>query len=205
MIKAQASQQKFAFNTPEVDDLFPGFSLGEFAVIHGSNSLTTLTSLLCIRAQLPTQLGGLSSNVVFIDCTNTFDADKIARFAQLNHINPAVARQRIYNFRAFTAYQFASLIMEKLEEKILSANAKLVVVSDIAGLFLDSSISKEEAQKVYSQIIGTLMQIARKHQIVVVATYPTQEGSIRNIALKEMTLTKPTQFSPTINRPTLQN
>jgi len=190
IVKPQAVQQKFAFNTPEVDDLFPGFTLGEFAVIYGSNTLTTLTSLLCVRAQLPTQLGGLGSNVVFIDCANTFDADKISRFAQLNHINPSVARQRILNFGAFSAYQLTSLVMDKLEEKILTTRAKLVVVSDIAGLFLDSSISKEEAQKVYGQIVNVLALLAKKHQIIVIATYPNHEGSIRNIALKEMTLSR---------------
>jgi RecA/RadA recombinase len=190
MVKPQASQQKFAFNTPEVDDLFPGFTLGEFAVIYGSSSLTTLTSLLCIRAQLPTQLGGLGGNVVYIDCANTFNAEKISRFAQINHLNPAAARQRIFNFGAFNAYQLTSLVTDKLEEKILTSRAKLVIVSDIAGLFLYSTISKEEAQKVYGQIVNTLAMLAKKHQIIVVATYPNQEGSIRNIALKEMTLSR---------------
>ena len=72
MVKPQAAQQRFTFNTAEVDDLFPGFTPGEFAVIHGSPSLTSLTALLCVRAQLPTQLGGLSGNVIYIDCANTF-------------------------------------------------------------------------------------------------------------------------------------
>jgi hypothetical protein len=190
IVKTTMAQQKFIFNTPEVDYLFPGFTPGEFAVIYGSTAVSSLASMLCVRAQLPTQLGGLSSNVIFIDCANTFAQETVARFAQINHLNPSTVRQRIYNFSAFTAYQLTSLIMDKLEEKVISCNAKLVVISDIANLFLDSSISKEEAQKVYSQIVGTLVQIARKHQIVVVSTYPTHEGSIRNIALKEITLSK---------------
>jgi RecA/RadA recombinase len=190
MVKPQAAQQRFAFNSPEVDDLFPGFTIGEFAVIYGSPSVTSLTALLCVRAQLPTQLGGLSSNVLYIDCANTFLPENISRFAKSNHMNPTVARQRILNFSAFTAYQLKSLIIDKLEEKIAATNAKLVVISDIAGLFLDNSISKEEAQRAYSQIISCLTYLAMKHQIIVIATYPSKEGSIRNIALKEMTLSK---------------
>jgi RecA/RadA recombinase len=190
MVKPQAAQQRFTFNTPEVDDLFPGFTAGEFAVIHGSPSLTTLTSLLCVRAQLPTQLGGLSGNVIYIDCANTFQPESIGRFAQLNHMNQAVARQRILNFSAFTAYQLTSLVMDILEEKITSVNAKLVVIGDIANLFMDSAISKEELQKAYSQLVGYLSYLAEKHQIIIVATYPSHEGSIRNIALKEMTLSR---------------
>jgi predicted ATP-dependent serine protease len=190
MVKHPTAQQKFAFNTPEVDYLFPGFTPGEFAVIYGSPSVTSLASLLCVRAQLPTQLGGLSGNVIYIDSGKTFATENVTRFAQLNHINPQVARQRILNFNAFTAYQLTSFIMDKLEEKIQSCNAKLVVVSDIASLFLDNSVTKEEAQKAYGQIISYLVYLAIKHQIIIIATYPSHEGSIRNIALKEMALSK---------------
>ena len=105
-------------------------------------------------------------------------------------MNQAVARQRILNFSAFTPYQLTSLVMDKLEEKITSVNAKLVVIGDIANLFMDSTISKEEVQKAYSQLVGYLSYLADKHQIIIVATYPSHEGSIRNIALKEMTLSR---------------
>ncbi len=190
IVKPQMAQQKFTFNTPEVDDLYPGFTPGEFAVIHGSDSVSTLAAMLCVRAQLPTQLGGLGGNVIYIDCANTFAADKIARYAKTNHLNPQNVRHRIYNFSAFTAYQLTSLVVDKLEEKLLSCNAKLVVVSDIAKLFIDSAFPKEETQRAYGQLIGYLVNLAQKHQIVVVATYPSHEGSIRNIALKQMTLSK---------------
>lgn len=190
LIVKQTIRQKFAFNTPEIDYLFPGFTPGEFAVIYGSKSVTSLTTLLCVRAQLPTQLGGLASKVIFIDGGNTFNPEEITRIAQQNHLNPTNVRQHIFNFTAFTAFQLTSLIMDKLEEKVKNTNAKLVIISDIANLFLDSNISKEEAHKVYSQIITYLANLAKKHQIIIVATYPTHQGSVRNISLKEMTLSK---------------
>jgi hypothetical protein len=190
MVKPQTAQQKFAFNNPEVDYLFPGFTPGEFAVIYGSPSVTTLAALLCVRAQLPTQLGGLSSNVIYIDSANTLNPDEITQYAKQNHINAQMARQRILNFSAFTSYQLTSFITEKLEEKITSCNAKLVVVSDIANLFLNSAFPKEEIQRAYNQIINYLSYLAEKHQIIIVATYPNHEGSIRNIALKQMTLSR---------------
>ncbi|MCL2359544.1 hypothetical protein [Candidatus Bathycorpusculum sp.] len=190
IIKSQVAQQKLSFNTPEVDELFPGFTLGEFALIHGSASVTTITSMLCIRVQLPAQLGGLGSNVVYIDCANTFTQDSISRLAQINHLNPITARKHILNFAAFTAYQLTSLIMDKLEEKVKSFNAKLVVISDIAGLFLDSAIPKEEAQRGYRQIIDYLVSFAKKNQIIIIATYPSHENNIRNTTLKEITQNK---------------
>lgn len=187
---AQTAKTYFSLNMPGVDELFPGFAPGDFAVLYGSPSVTSLTSLLCVRAQLPIQLGGLGSNVVFIDGGNTFRLYNVARLAQLHQLNPQVALERVFISRAFTAYQLTSLIMEKLEETIKIYNAKLVIVSDIAGFFLDEDIPLEEAQSVYSQIVSYLSNFAKKHQIVLIATYLPYERSRRNSFLKEMTFQK---------------
>ena len=175
---------------PGVDDIFPGLAPGDFAVLYGSRSVVSLTSLLCIRAQLPVQLGGLASNVVFIDGGNTFRLYNIARFAQLHYLNPKEALERIFISRAFTAYQLTSLIMEKLEEAVKVYNAKLVVISDVAGFFLDNDVPAEEAQKIYSQIVGYLSNFAKKCQIIIVATYLPCESGKRNTRFQEMTFSK---------------
>jgi hypothetical protein len=41
-----------------IDSLFPGFMLGDFAVMYGLPSMLTLSLLLAVRAQLRYQLGG---------------------------------------------------------------------------------------------------------------------------------------------------
>ena len=187
IIKPALAQPLFSLNMPGVDELFPGFAPGDFAVLYGSPSVISLTSLLCIRAQLPVQLGGLGSNVVFIDGGNTFRLYNIARLAQLHQLNPRQVLERIFISRAFTAYQLTSLIMEKLEETIKNYNAKLVVISDIAGFFLDNDIPHEEAQRVYSQIVCYLSNFARKHQIILIATYLPYSNNTRNSLLQEMT------------------
>jgi hypothetical protein len=173
-----------------VDELFPGFAPGDFAVLYGSPSVISLTSLLCIRAQLPAQLGGLRSNVVFIDGGNTFRLYKIARLAQLHHLNPRQALERIFISRAFTAYQLTSLIFDKLEETVQKYNAKLVVISDIAGFFLDDDVPNEEAQRIYSQIISYLSSFAKKHHIIIVATYLPYSDNKRSSSLQEVTCSK---------------
>ena len=181
------AQPLFSLNMPGVDELFPGFAPGDFAVLYGSSSVISLTSLLCIRAQLPVQLGGLGSNVVFIEGGNTFRLYKIARLAQLHQLNPREVLERIFISRAFTAYQLTSLILDKLEEAVNIYNAKLVVISDIAGLFLKDDVAHEEATRIYSQIVSYLQSFARKHQIIIIATYlPFSEGR-RSSLLQEIT------------------
>jgi hypothetical protein len=190
MARQVMAQPLFSLNMPTVDELFPGFAPGDFAVLHGSPSIISMTSLLCIRAQLPTQLGGLGSNVIFIDGGNTFRLYKIARLAQLHQLNPREVLERIFISRAFTAYQLTSLILDKLEETVKQYDAKLVVISDIAGFFVDNDVPHEEAQRVYSQIVNYLSSFARKHQIVIVATYLPYSDSRRNMLLQEITCAK---------------
>ena len=184
------AQPLFSLNMPGVDDLFQGFAPGDFAVLYGSPSVTSLTSLLCIRAQLPVQLGGLGSNVVFIDGGNTFRLYKIARLAQVHQLNPKQVLERIFISRAFTAYQLTSLILDKLEETVKTYNAKLVVISDIAGFFLDSDVPQEEAQRVYSQIMSYLSSFAKRHQIIIIATYLPYSGNERNSLFQDITCSK---------------
>ena len=187
---AQATKPSFSLNMPGVDELFPGFMPGDFAILYGSPSVISLTSLLCVRAQLPPQLGGLGSPVVFIDGGNTFRLYNIARLAQLHQLDPQKVLGNIFISRAFTAYQLTSLIMEKLEETVKIYNAKVVVISDIAGFFIDNKVAADEAQRIYSQIVTYLSNFARKHQIVLIATYLPYENSKRNLTMQEMTQTR---------------
>lgn len=192
MLTKPAVKPLFSFNMPNVDELFPGFSPGDFALLYGSPSVISVTSLLCVRAQLPVQLGGLGSNVVFIDGGNTFRLYNISRLAQLHQLNPTETLQRIFISRAFTAYQLTSLILEELEKAVKLYRAKLVVISDIAGFFLDSDVPNEEAERIYSQIVSYLSSFAKEHQVIIIATYLPYESNKRKKLLQEKTFIEAT-------------
>ncbi|MGE5533059.1 MAG: hypothetical protein ACM3UN_01770 [Bacillota bacterium] len=183
------SQPVFPLSIRGVKEVFPGFALGDFAVLQGS-SVLSLTSWLCVKAQLPTPLGGLQSNVVFIDGGNTFRLYQIAQIAQIHHLDPRKALGNIYVSRAFTAYQTVALVKEQLMEAIKRYNAKLVIISDIAGLFLDADISEEEAQRVFSQLTTFISNFARETQTIVLATYPSHADNERNDHLHTLTCSR---------------
>jgi len=176
--KLRTITTQLAFNIADIDGLFPGFVAGDFAVLYGPQSVTSLTSQLCIRAQLSTQIGGLESDVVFIDCANS------STLSTLDHI------KRIHGMRVYTAFRLTSLIMEKLQEVIETSDAKLVVISDIAGPFLHDNLDDQEARTVYSQIMSCLANFAKKHHIIIIATYLPHESSTRNNILQEITSAK---------------
>jgi hypothetical protein len=188
--KSQTAPARFTFNIPDIDGLFPGFKPGDFAVLYGPQSVTSLASLFSVRAQLPAQLGGLESNVVFIDCANSFSLSNIEHIAHLQQLDAQTALDRITNMRVYTAYRLTSLIMEKLQETVETSDAKLVVISDIAGPFLLDNVDDQEAKTVYSQIMSYLANFAKKHHLIMIATYLTHESSKRNSVLQEITNAK---------------
>jgi hypothetical protein len=187
VVKSISSQPLLSLNMRNVNDLFPGFAIGDFAVLHGSSSVLSLSSLLCVRAQLPIQLGGLGSSVVFVDGGNTFQLYHIARLARLHRLDPKQTLEHIYISRAFTAYQMTALILEKLKEIIKQYDAKLAIISDIAGFFLDKDIAETEARRVYNQVTAYLQNFAKENQIMLVATYPPHQESRRNNFLHTVT------------------
>ena len=187
IIKTVESQPVLSLNMRNVDSLFSGFEIGDFAVLYGSHSVQSLVSLLCVRAQLPPQLGGLGSNVVFIDGGNTFMLYQIARLAQLHQLDPKQTLEGVYLSRAFTAYQMTALILEKLEETVKRYDAKLVIISDIAGFFLDKNIQEYEARRVYSQVIAYLSSFAKENGIILIATYPPHQQTKRNSFFQAVT------------------
>src|SRR5665647_913033 len=183
---AQAVLTRLTFNIQDIDGLFPGFKAGDFAVIYGPQSVSSLASLLSVRAQLPTQLGGLESNVVFIDCANSSSLSNI----QLQQLDAKDPLERVLNMRVYTAYRLTSLIMEKLQDAVENQDAKLVIISDIACPFLYDNVNDQEAKTVYSQIMSYLTNFAKKHHIIIIATYLTHESSRRNSVLQEITTAK---------------
>lgn len=186
--KPKSTEQKalFSLNMQNVTSLFPGFAIGDFAVIHGSQTFTSLTSMLCLRAQLSERLNGLNSNVIFIDGGNTYKPTHIARLAQARQIDPDQTLNRISVHRAFTAYQMTMLVMERLKELVQRFDAKLVVISDIAGLFMDEEVPEEEARGVFSQMLAYLQSFAKENQIIIIATYLSRPRSSRNLSLRTL-------------------
>lgn len=187
LVKTIPSQPLLSLNMQNVNQLFPGFAIGDFAVIYGSTSVLSLTSLLCIRAQLPQQLGGLGSNIIFVDGGNTFRLYQVARLARLHQLDPKQTLERIYISRAFTAYQMTTLILEKLKKTVRLYNAKLAIISDIAGFFLDKDVAEDEARRVYSQVTAYLFNFAKENQTILIATYAPHQETRRNNFLHALT------------------
>lgn len=187
VMESVPSQHRLSFNIESVDALFPGFVLGDFAVLHGSPAVLPLALLLCVRAQLPYQLGGLETNALFIDGGNSFQLYEVSRIAQLHKLDPRGVLERIFISRAFTAHQMTSLVLDKLAEAVERYSSKLVVLSDFAGLYLDKDVPTKEAKDVFSQLTTYLLRFVEEHRVMMVVTYPPHHPSNRNLFFKMST------------------
>jgi hypothetical protein len=163
-----------------VDQIFPGFEAGDFVVMYGA-SVSRMASALCVRAELPPDRGGLGSSVVFVDGGNSFSPYLIAEVARSYGLDSRSVLERIHVSRAFTAYQFSSLIQEKLEPFLSSKRARLLLVSEISSLFLDRDISRTEAKDLFINVCAKLSDIAAKKQSIVAATYYPSRRSRRGL------------------------
>ncbi len=171
LLKKTQSKLCLSLSNKTVDTLFPGFMIGDFAVIRGSSTVQSVLSTLCVKAQLPYQLGGLESTVLFVDGANSFTLYEISEIAQGWELDPKQVLEKIFVSRAFTVYQLVSLILDQLQNAVKKYDSKLVILSNIAYLFLDKDVPKKESEEIFKQVTDYLSNFAQQNQIMLIATH----------------------------------
>jgi len=142
----------------------------QFVVFQGYPFLSSLGELLCVRAQLDHPIG-LNSASIYIDGGNRFNAYAVSDYAIENRIEPELALSRIHVSRAFTYFQLASLLNEKLLSALVQYPPRLVIVSNITDLFQDPEIKDtQEAYRIFQRVSRSLVAIAETTSALVIAT-----------------------------------
>jgi len=188
IVLSKEANRMLSFGIPRIDEAFSGFQRGDFAVLFGHRLCRTLMFLLSVRSQLPFKKGGLNSRVVYIDGRNTFDPYAISAIAQQCGLEPKSVLQKILISRAFTAYQLTALIFEKLEKALKRYRSKLVIVSDITGLFLDRDVPKIESTGIFMKMIQYLLNLASRRRAVIIASYFPRCYSSKSLFLESVLL-----------------
>lgn len=170
----------------KLDDAFLGFQRGEFAVLFGHPLCRTLSFLLCVRSQLPFKERGLNSTVTYVDGGNTFDPYVVSAMAREYGLEPKSVLEKIFVSRAFTAYQLTALVFDKLEDTLKRCRSKVVIVSDITGLFLDRDVPKKEGRDIFGKMIRYLSELASKRRTIVVASCFPRRHSSRSTFLESV-------------------
>lgn len=179
-------ERALSFGLQHIDKAFPGFSTGEFTVLHGRSFIKTLSFLLSIRCQLPTNEGGLNSTTIYLDGGNTFDPYSISAIAQQYGLDPRATLEKIFFSRAFTAYQLSALIFETLEDALKRYRSKLVLISDIMTLFLDRDVPTKEAMEIFNKAMIFLSDLVTRRNVIVIASCLPYEHHRRRVFLESV-------------------
>lgn len=185
-VLSRKSNRVLSFGIPRIDEAFPGFQRGDFAVLFGHPYCRTLSFLLSVRCQLPLRKGGLNSQVVYIDGGNSFDPYAVSALAREYGLEPKSVLEKILISRAFTAYQLTALVFEKLEPALGRHRSKLVIISDITGLFLDRDVPRIEGGDIFHRMTQYISEVASRRRTVIVASYFPRPYSSRSLFLKSV-------------------
>lgn len=150
--------------------LLDGLGQGKLILLEGDISASSLSHLLCVRSQLPAENGGLGSPVVWLDGGNTFDIYKITEFSRNLRLNPEQVLKRIHISRAFTCHQMSALVIEKMWDAVDRSKSKLVMISDLPYLFLESDIPRTEVAEAFAPVVEVLQNSPEREDVLILAT-----------------------------------
>jgi len=139
-------------------------------VLRGGYACHAFVEMLCVKVQLPESEGGFNSPVIFIDGGNIFDPYLIADYSRQCRLGIGDILRGIKVSRAFTSYQLATLIKERLPSALKKYKSKVVIIAEILRLFQTSDMDEEEARRVFNELTVFLSNLAKKEGILVVAT-----------------------------------
>jgi len=160
-----------------LDSMLRPFVPGFMAVVMGTEA-QIVAELATFRAQLPLEMGGLDSAVVFIDGGNRSDPYLFSSFARQHDFRPSSAMRRIATCRAFTMYQLADLVSKHLVPAVTDYAAQLVVISDLLGTFNEPELDEREARRLLSSIEQAIGLVKKSALVLVTLTSPSSYDDI---------------------------
>jgi hypothetical protein len=168
----------FSLGFPKLDLLVQPLGPGELLMLTGGGA-PVVTELAALRAQLSYERGGLDSTSVFVDGGNCSDPYLFASFARQHGMDPKRALRRVVTCRAFTMYQLADLISNRLINAVDENASKLVVVADLLGTFNEPELDRREAGRLLDAVKGGLDRLlARDVHVLCTIASPNKLDSL---------------------------
>jgi hypothetical protein len=169
------SPQKLYFGDENLDRLFQGFRPRQIIYLHGSEKCLHLAEILCVRAQLPVNKGGIDSKVIFIDGGSGLDVSAVAGLSRQSGQDKTAAPRNIILSRAFTCFQLTNLIETRLEETLEDTASKLVVVSDFPVPYCDQDLEESIAREQFCRALTGLVTIVKSRDAIALVTSSREE------------------------------
>ncbi len=111
-------------------------------------------------------MAGRGIDVIVLDGANRFDPYRVSSFARKASIPPVRLLKRIRIARAFTCYQMATLIRERLVSSLEQAEETTrqekswVILLGLVAPFLDEDVSEREARPLFERSLKKIEEVA---------------------------------------------
>jgi hypothetical protein len=175
VFQTAASLRGFSFNFAPLDALVAHHIDPTWSVAFTGRCANVVAEFLCFRAQLPKEAGGCDSSVVLIDGGNRSDLYLFSSYAKLYGVAPRKALRRVVTSRAFTMYQTADLVVNRLAKVVDEYGAKVVVLSDVLGMLNEESgLREDEARRLAVAVKRGLGEVMRKRKVLAFITLVTK-------------------------------
>ena len=101
-------------------------------------------------------------DVIVLDGTNRFDPYAVSSFARKASLSPESLLKRIRIARAFTCYQMATLMGEKLKSTIAEAQKPWVILLGPITTFLDEDVPEREVRPLFERSLRKVEILAEE-------------------------------------------
>jgi RecA/RadA recombinase len=150
----------------ELDLLLGGFKSGEITYIDGDSSLiSNIPDQLCVNTYRT-----FNSDIIYIDAGMCADPYRISKYARKMEIDPRQALEHIHISRAFTVYQLATLIQDRLEQAIKRYKPRTLIIGSLPIFYLDSDVESKEAQTLLRVNLHKIRELTTKYGLITVFT-----------------------------------
>lgn len=139
----------------------------DIILVRDDASSLSLPHFLSVKVQVDDNKSGLKpSKVLWLDGGKFFNPYEISEAARSLGESPKKVLGNIQIARAFTPYQMISLISEKMWEVLNECKARLVVITGLLSLFLDSDLSGSELEGAFEFILNELEEFRNREEIL---------------------------------------
>jgi hypothetical protein len=129
---------------------------------------------------------GTDPRAVVVDGGNGISPYLFARLARDAREDTELLLPRVRLARAFTAYQFVSLLTDSLQAELAREPADLIVVMNVRELFEDEALANDEARQLMRQAAQGLRALAQRHRVPCVVTSPAPARAVRPLSLERI-------------------
>ena len=162
----QPRQRSIDTSITALDSFLEGFGSSEVTLIDSSDRLLfDMVHLLSVNHVL-----GEGREVVWVDGGNSINPYSLAGICKRLRVDSQEVLDSINVSRAFTAYQYVTLIEEMMEEEVRRTHAGMFVLSCFPDLFLDKDMWWSESQQLMRRCLTKVQDVTKRYGLITLVT-----------------------------------